>query len=102
MNFSESDHVYLKTSEINRKIQLAASSNEILNIVHNHKFSLAHTHAIAIYLKLVKLIPTHLYKPRKLGKLEMRKTSDPRFSDRRMQALLRMLSAGLPTTTGPE
>ena len=61
-----------------------------------------HSHAISIYVKLAKIIPTNIYDDRKLGKYTLRDTKDPRFADRRMQELIRMILESLDKVTGQE
>ena len=102
MNFTDEDKVYLEEGDLDLKIKAALTSNEVLNVFQDHKFSMNYNHAISVFYKLTKLIPVDKYTDMKMGEYKLRNPNDPRFTDRRMQALLSMLKESMDKMTGQQ
>jgi len=88
--------------KIDKKIRFSTQSKELLDVFQNHKFSMTFNNAISVYSKLTRLIKVDDINQKRMGEYQFRKLSDPRFTDRRMQGLLRMLLETLDQMTGPQ
>lgn len=115
MDFSEGEKVQLSKTPtiyrfcwviagevIRRKIRMTQSAKKLLNIVHDNRLSIDKSNAITIYFMLTKLWKNNQTSGIKLGKYQLMSLKDPRYTDRRMQSLIRMLVGFMGDMTGAE
>ena len=77
-----------------RQPQIQTRAEDLLNLYQNHQFSFNHEQSLQIFKRVARAIPMNSREGGQMAgsvKFAFRSREDPRFTDRRMQNILRKL-----------
>ena len=95
------ERVYLSKAEVDARVRLPhiqSSPEKLLNVYDKHKFSFDHESLSEIFKRVARALPLDSKNGGMVActqKYSARNWDDPRFSDKRMQALLTALSKNM-------